>query len=135
MYRPVVITMPGDGIGSIVLPEAIRVLDAVGFQAEYIEAPIGWKYWCAEGNPLPDQTIQLLRKHKLGLFGAITSKPKDAAAAELLPDLKNRGYVYYSPIVKMRQLLNLEICIRPAFRFGEQMSLFQVIPEEYIIVL
>ncbi len=113
-----IVTMPGDGIGNVVLPEAIRVLDAVGFKATYLEAPIGWKYWCEEGNPLPDRTIELLQKHKLGLFGAITSKPKDRAAAELSPKLQGKGLVYYSPIVKMRQLFNLDICIRPCRAFS-----------------
>lgn len=112
-----IVTMPGDGIGNVVLPEAIRVLDAVGFKATYIDAPIGWKYWCDEGNSLPDRTIELLQKHKLGLFGAITSKPKDKAAAELSPTLQGEGLVYYSPIVKMRQLFNLDICIRPCRAF------------------
>ncbi|MBN1996009.1 isocitrate/isopropylmalate dehydrogenase family protein [candidate division KSB1 bacterium] len=112
-----IVTMPGDGIGNVVLPEAIRVLEAAGFKADYIEAPIGWKYWCEEGNPLPDKTIDLLRNFKLGLFGAITSKPKAKAAAELAPALQNKDYVYYSPIVKMRQLFDLDICIRPCRTF------------------
>ncbi|MBN1561042.1 isocitrate/isopropylmalate dehydrogenase family protein, partial [candidate division KSB1 bacterium] len=112
-----IITMPGDGIGKIVLPEAIRVMDAVGFAATYIEAPIGWSYWCREGNPLPERTIELLRQHKLGLFGAITSKPKKEALEELAPDLRGKGLVYYSPIVKMRQLFDLDISIRPCKTF------------------
>ena len=63
--------MPGDGIGNQVLPESLRVLKAVGFDAEYIHADIGWDCWCAQGNALPDRTMELLTKHKLGLFGAI----------------------------------------------------------------
>ena len=73
MARRTVISMPGDGIGNQVLPEAIRVLNAVGFEAEYIHADIGWECWCKEGNALPERTLQLLTQHKLGLFGAITS--------------------------------------------------------------
>ena len=34
---------------------------------------------------------KLLEQHKIGLFGAITSKPKDAAAAELSPELQGKG--------------------------------------------
>ena len=34
MPKPTIVTMPGDGIGNQVLPEAIRVLNAVGFEAE-----------------------------------------------------------------------------------------------------
>ena len=37
--------MPGDGTGKIALQEAVRVLDAVEFKANYIYADIGWEYW------------------------------------------------------------------------------------------
>ncbi len=117
MAKYTVVTMPGDGIGNQVLPEALRVLEAVGFDADYVHADIGWDIWCNEGNALPDRTIQLLEKHKLGLFGAITSKPKKEADAELKPHLKGKSFVYYSPIVTMRQRFNLDICMRPCIGF------------------
>jgi 3-isopropylmalate dehydrogenase len=113
MAKYTVVTMPGDGIGNQVLPEALRLLNAVGFDAEYIHADIGWECWRKEGNALPERTIELLAKHKLGLFGAITSKPKKEADAELNPELKGKGYSYFSPIVTMRQKFNLDTCIRP----------------------
>jgi len=112
-----IVSMPGDGIGKIVLPESIRVLDAVGFDAEYVHGNIGWDFWCSEGNALPQRTIDLLKKYKLGLFGAITSKPKDAADKELDPSLKEKGLSYFSPIVSMRQIFNLDVCIRPCISF------------------
>jgi len=117
MAKQTVVTMPGDGIGNQVLPEALRVLKAVGFDAEYIHADIGWDCWCREGNALPQRTIDLLAKHKLGLFGAITSKPKKQAEAELAPELRGKGYSYFSPIVTMRQRFNLDTCIRPCISF------------------
>lgn len=109
--------MPGDGIGNQVLPEALRVLKAVDFDAEYIHADIGWDCWCREGNALPERTVELLAKHKLGLFGAITSKPKKQAEAELKGELKGKGYSYFSPIVTMRQKFHLDTCIRPCISF------------------
>jgi len=112
-----IVSMPGDGIGKTVLPEAIRVLNATGFKAEYINADIGWDFWCSEGNALPKRTIDLLQEHKIGLFGAITSKPKDDAVRELASELQNKGYVYFSPIVGLRQHFNLDICIRPCRSF------------------
>ena len=112
-----IVAMPGDGIGKTVLPESVRVLEAVGFEAEYIHADIGWDFWCKEGNALPHRTIDLLEKHKIGLFGAITSKPKDAADKELDPSLSGKGYSYFSPIVGMRQHFNLDICTRPCQSF------------------
>jgi isocitrate dehydrogenase (NAD+) len=117
MPKYTVVTMPGDGIGNQVLPESLRVLKAIGFDADYVHADIGWDCWCKQGNALPDRTIDLLAKHKLGLFGAITSKPNKEAQAELNPDLRGKGYVYYSPIVTMRQKFNLDICMRPCIGF------------------
>ena len=117
MTKRNIVAMPGDGIGKIVFNEAIRVLDAVGFEANYIHADIGWEFWVKEGNPLPERTIKLLEEHKIGLFGAITSKPKDTAARELSPELQGKGYVYYSPIVALRQHFDLDICIRPCRTF------------------
>ena len=78
-----IVSMPGDGIGKVVLPEAIKLLNAAGFKANYVHGDIGWEFWCKEGNALPKRTIDLLAEHKIGLFGAITSKPKDAADKEL----------------------------------------------------
>lgn len=117
MAKRTVVTMPGDGIGNHALPEAIRVLDAVGFEADYVHADIGWDCWVKEGNALPERTIELLRKSKVGLFGAITSKPKKEAEAELNPALKGKGYQYFSPIVSMRQIFNLNVCMRPCLSF------------------
>jgi isocitrate dehydrogenase (NAD+) len=117
MAKHTVVTMPGDGIGNQVLPESLRVLKAVGFDADYVHADIGWEVWRNEGNALPQRTMDLLAKHKLGLFGAITSKPNKAAQAELKPELQGKGLVYYSPIVTMRQKFNLDICMRPCIGF------------------
>jgi isocitrate dehydrogenase (NAD+) len=117
MAKHTVVTMPGDGIGNQVLPEAIRVLDAVGFEATYVHADIGWESWRNEGNPLPQRTVDLLRQHKVGLFGAITSKPKKETEADLVSALKGKGLQYFSPIVSMRQIFNLDICMRPCLSF------------------
>lgn len=117
MSKRTIVSMPGDGIGKTVLPEAVRVLEAAGFEADYVHADIGWEFWCKEGNPLPQRTLDLLQKHKISLFGAITSKPKAEAAAELAPELRDKGYVYYSPIVGLRQHFDLDICIRPCKTF------------------
>ncbi len=117
MAKRTVVSMPGDGIGKTVLPEAIRVLDAVGFEADYVHGDIGWDFWINEGNALPDRTIKLLEEHKLGLFGAITSKPKDQAAEELAPAMRDKGFVYASPIVRMRQHFDLDVSIRPCKSF------------------
>ena len=108
-----IVAMPGDGIGKVVLDNTIKVLEKAGFSANYVEGDIGWEFWCSEGNPLPQRTLDLIAEHKIGLFGAITSKPKDEAFDELSPDLKDKGLVYSSPIVGLRQHFGLDICLRP----------------------
>jgi isocitrate dehydrogenase (NAD+) len=130
MAKYTVVAMPGDGIGEMVLPEAIRVLDAVGFDAEYVHGDIGWEFWVREGNALPERTVDLLAEHKLGLFGAITSKPKKEAALELSPELRDQGHVYYSPIVGLRQRFNLDVCIRPCRSFpGNPLNFIRRAPD------
>ena len=113
MSKRTIVSMPGDGIGKPVLEETIRVLEAAGFEANYVEGDIGWEFWRSEGNPLPQRTLDLLAEHKIGLFGAITSKPKDEAFEALAPELQAKGLVYSSPIVGLRQHFNLDICLRP----------------------
>jgi len=130
MARRTVVAMPGDGIGKVVLPEAVRVLGAVGFEADWVEAGIGWDHWVNEGNPLPERTVELLARHRVGLFGAITSKPKDKAAKELSPALRDKGHVYFSPIVGLRQRFDLDISIRPCLTFpGNPLNFIRRGPE------
>jgi isocitrate/isopropylmalate dehydrogenase len=105
--------LPGDGVGNDVMVAARLVLDAMKLDAEYIHGDIGWEFWCSEGNPFPDRTKDLLRNTDCALFGAITSKPRDEAAAELAHDLQGKGLTYFSPIVQMRQEFNLHTNLRP----------------------
>jgi len=95
--------MPGDGIGVDVLDAAKIVLDAIDLDAEYVPAEIGWTCWERYGNALPDATVEILKNCTCGFFGAITSKPH-------VPG-------YRSPIVKMRQLFDLYVNLRPCKAF------------------
>ena len=105
--------LPGDGIGNDVMDAARIVLDALNLDAEYIPGDVGWEFWCTEGDALPSRTIELLKDTDCCLFGAITSKPKEEAAQELVPELQEKGLVYFSPIVRIRQLLDLHTNMRP----------------------
>jgi len=109
--------LPGDGVGIDVMDAAKIVLDAVGLDAEYIPGDIGWEFWKKEGDPLPERTIDLLKEMDCGLFGAITSKPNQEAQKELSSELRNKGFVYSSPIVRLRQLFNLHTNLRPCKAF------------------
>ena len=105
--------LPGDGVGIDVMEATRLVLDALELDADYIPGDIGWEHWRTEGDALPARTIELLHSVDAALFGAITSKPVKAAEAELVPELRGKGLVYRSPIVRMRQLFDLYICLRP----------------------
>ncbi len=105
--------LPGDGVGVDVCEAARIVLDRLALDAEYIHGDIGWEFWKHEGNPLPQRTLDLMKGTDCAFFGAITSKGKDVADKELDPELQGKGYSYRSPIVAMRQLLDLYICLRP----------------------
>ncbi len=109
--------LPGDGVGNEVMEAAKIVLDKLNFDAEYIPGDIGWEFWCKEGNPLPERTIDILKNTDACLFGAITSKPKEEAEKELVPELQGKGLVYSSPIVGMRQILDLHTNMRPCKAF------------------
>src|SRR5450759_1757756 len=105
--------LPGDGVGREVMEATRLVLDAVRFDAVYLPGDIGWEFWCREGDAFPARTIELLKNVDAAMFGAITSKPSKAALDELAPALKDKGLVYRSPIVRMRQLFDLYVCLRP----------------------
>ncbi len=105
--------LPGDGIGVEVLEAAKIVLDRLALDAEYVHGDIGWEFWRTEGDAFPQRTIDLLKQVDAAMFGAITSKPVKAAEAELAGSLRGKGLQYRSPIVRMRQLFDLYICLRP----------------------
>jgi len=91
--------LPGDGIGVDCLDAARIVLDALELDAQYIPGEIGWTCWERYGDALPPQTIELLKNTTCAFFVAITSKPN-------VPG-------YRSPIVRMRQMFDLYINLRP----------------------
>jgi isocitrate dehydrogenase (NAD+) len=113
MARYKIVWLPGDGVGGEVLKAARLVLDAVRFDADYRDGDIGWEFWRREGDALPKRTIELLKTADAALFGAVTSKPRAAAEAELVPELRGRGLAYRSPVVRIRQLFDLYVCRRP----------------------
>ncbi len=105
--------LPGDGVGKDVMDASRLVLDALKLDAEYVHGDIGWDFWCAEGDAFPQRTVDLLKNVHAAMFGAITSKPVKAAETELVPTLQGTGLIYRSPIVRMRQMFDLYICLRP----------------------
>ena len=117
MAKYKIAVLPGDGVGKDVMDAAMIVLEKVKLDAEYIYGDIGWEFWRTEGDPLPQRTIELLKQTDACLFGAITSKPKQEAEKELIPELQGKGLVYRSPIVRLRQMFDLYINLRPCKAF------------------
>jgi 3-isopropylmalate dehydrogenase len=109
--------LPGDGVGNEVMECAKIVLETINLDADYIPGDVGWEFWKKEGNPLPERTIKILKETDCCLFGAITSKPREEATKELASNLQNKDFVYTSPIVGLRQLLNLHTNMRPCKAF------------------
>jgi isocitrate/isopropylmalate dehydrogenase len=113
MAKHRIAVLPGDGIGKDVVEAAMIVLNALNLDAEYVYGDVGWEFWRHEGEPLPERTTEMMRTTECCLFGAITSKPKEEAAKEIDPELADKGFVYFSPIVRIRQEFDLHTNMRP----------------------
>ena len=91
--------LPGDGIGPEVIASAKQVLEALPLELEFTEAEIGFSAYQSLGTPLPPSTLQSIRSAHATLFGAVTTPPN-------IPG-------YFSPVVRMRQELDLYANLRP----------------------
>ena len=90
----------GDGIGHEVVPAARRVLEAVGFDAEYIKAEAGYEHFLETGTSVPPETLEKVKDAHATLFGAATS-----------PSKKVPGF--FGAIRYMRRQLDLYANVRP----------------------
>lgn len=91
--------LPGDGIGPEVIAAAEAVLRALPLEFEFTRAEIGLSAYERLGTPLPDSTLEAIRRSHAALFGAVTTPPN-------VPG-------YFSPVVRMRQRLDLYTNLRP----------------------
>lgn len=91
--------LPGDGIGPEVIAAAETVLRALPLRFEFSRAEIGFGAYERLGTPLPDSTLDAIRRADAALFGAVTTPPN-------IPG-------YFSPVVRMRQSLDLYANLRP----------------------
>ncbi|MCZ7612365.1 MAG: hypothetical protein M5T52_02130 [Ignavibacteriaceae bacterium] len=60
-----IVSMPGDGIGKTVLPEAIKVLNAVKFEADYVHGDIGWDFGAAKEMHFHSVQLNYFKNTKL----------------------------------------------------------------------
>src|SRR5690349_9248638 len=91
--------LPGDGIGPEVVDCAEQLLRALPLNLEFVRAEIGFSAYEQLGTPFPDSTLEEIRLSSAALFGAVTTAPS-------IPN-------YFSPVVRMRQALELYANIRP----------------------
>ena len=92
--------LPGDGIGPEVIDCAEQVLCTLSLDWKFTRADIGFGAYERLGTPLPASTLDAIRFASATLFGAVTTPPN-------LPG-------YFSPVVRMRQSLELFANLRPS---------------------
>src|SRR5512133_1284667 len=91
--------LAGDGIGPEVIHCAEQVLCALPLDLEFTRAEIGFSAYERLGTPLPQSTLDEIQQSSATLFGAVTTSPA-------IPN-------YFSPVVRMRQSLDLYANLRP----------------------
>jgi len=128
--RHKVCVLPGDGIGSEVTDAVLPLFEALDLPIDLVFGDIGWSCWQNEGNCIPDATWSLIKSSDATLLGAITSKPLREAEAELPAALRGSGRVYVSPVIQLRQKLELYANVRPVTDvLGDNRYRFSVIRE------
>ena len=100
--------LPGDGIGPEIIDCAEQVLRALPLGLEFTSAEIGFSAYERVGTPLPDSTLDEIRLSSATLFGAVTTPPA-------IPN-------YFSPVVRMRQSLELYANLRPCHSISHPSS-------------
>ena len=116
--------LPGDGIGREVMTAALPIFKALHLPVKLTLSDIGWSCWQETGNPIPDKTWRLIQASDATLVGAITSKPPREAFAELRDALKKGNPRYVSPLIQLRQQLDLFANVRPCFNLIDKKTPF-----------
>ena len=65
--------LPGDGIGTEIVEQAVKVLKALGEDFEYEYADVGGVAYANHGHPLPPETLALAKEADAVLFGAVAA--------------------------------------------------------------
>lgn len=91
--------IPGDGSGPEVIAAAKRVVEATGVAIEWEQAEAGAAMIEKYGTPLPDETIESIRRNGVALKGPVTTPV---------------GTGFRSVNVAMRKIFDLYANVRPA---------------------
>ena len=112
--------LPGDGIGSEIIAEAVKVLKALDLKFELEEAPVGGAAYDAHGHPLPEGTLKLASQADAILFGAVGDWKYDKLDRPLRPE---------QAILGLRKHLGLFANFRPAICYEQLTHASSLKPE------
>ena len=112
--------LPGDGIGTEIVAEAVKVLKVLGLPLEMETALVGGCAYDAHGHPLPDSTLKLAKAADAILFGAVGDWKYDTLDRPLRPE---------QAILGLRKNLGLFANFRPAICYPELVGASSLKPE------
>jgi len=112
--------LPGDGIGTEIVAEAIRVLDVLDLKFEMETALVGGAAYEAHGHPLPDATLKLAKEADAVLFGAVGDWKYDKLERQFRPE---------QAILGLRKNLGLFANFRPAICYEQLVGASSLKPE------
>ena len=112
--------LPGDGIGTEIVAEAVKVLNTLDLKFEMETALVGGAAYDAHGHPLPDSTLKLAKEADAILFGAVGDWKYDTLDRPLRPE---------QAILGLRKNLGLFANFRPAICYKELVNASSLKPE------
>ncbi len=112
--------LPGDGIGTEIIAEALKVLAALDLRFELEQAAVGGVAYEAHGHPLPEATLKLAQQADAVLFGAVGDWKYDTLERSLRPE---------QAILGLRQHLQLFANLRPAICYEQLTQASSLKPE------
>jgi 3-isopropylmalate dehydrogenase len=112
--------LPGDGIGTEIVAEAVKVLNALGLKFEMEHALVGGAAFDAHGHPLPESTLKLAMASDAVLFGAVGDWKYDKLDRPLRPE---------QAILGLRKHMGLFANFRPAICYEQLVGASSLKPE------
>ena len=112
--------LPGDGIGTEIVAEAVKVLNVLGLPLEMETALVGGAAYEAHGHPLPESTLKLAKEADAVLFGAVGDWKYDKLDRPLRPE---------QAILGLRKNLGLFANFRPAICYEQLVGASSLKPE------
>jgi 3-isopropylmalate dehydrogenase len=112
--------LPGDGIGTEIVAQAVKVLNVLDLSFEMETALVGGAAFEAHGHPLPESTLKLAKDADAVLFGAVGDWKYDALDRPLRPE---------QAILGLRKNLGLFANFRPAICYPELVDASSLKPE------